>query len=164
MKPHIAILASASANLVLLAACSTSAVAPPPSANTLQKSAVLQKSERGKHDEFHMDGADFEKKFGSDRSTIERAPKPVVAPIPPLPTKMFQGGRGGWIDFIVRIDESARVSRVDVVGYSEPDIVIPASAESIRKWRFSNGTKPGYYQLRLSFFIVGPSHADVSFE
>jgi hypothetical protein len=94
---------------------------------------------------------------------MKRAPKPRLAPVPPLPFKMVQAQRGGWIDFVVEIDDSARVSMVEVVGYSEPDIVIPASADTIRKWWFSDGTKPGRYLLRATFTLVGPRQADVKF-
>jgi hypothetical protein len=110
-----------------------------------------------------MSPADFETKFGVARSDMARIPKPRLAPVPPLPAEMFQAQRGGWIDFVVEVDDHARVSKVAVVGYSEPNVVIPASADTIRKWWFVSGTKPGPYLLRATFTLVGPNQADVTF-
>lgn len=110
-----------------------------------------------------MTSSDFQKMFGVGRSAMPRIPKPRLAPVPPLAAKMFEAQRGGWIDFVLSIDDDARVSKVEVVGYSDPRLVIPAATALIRRWRFFDGTKPGYYLLRVTYSIVGSDHADVAF-
>jgi len=151
-------------SLLLLGGCSTPASAPStPNDVSKQEAAQIQVPVPSGSLEYEMPIEDFEKKFGVARADIARAPKPRLAPVPPLPWKMFQARRGGWIDFVVDIDDHARVSKVEVVGYSEPNVVIPASADTIRKWWFFDGTKPGRYLLRATFTLVGPNQADVTF-
>jgi hypothetical protein len=164
MKNHILTLAGLSGLLVLLGGCGTPASSPPAQKGPAPQEAVqIQASAPSRSLEYQMAPADFEKRFGIARSGMARAPKPRLAPVPPLPWNMFEAQRGGWIDFVVEIDIHARVSKVEVVGYSEPNVVVPASADTIRKWWFFDGTKPGPYLLRATFTLVGPNQADVTF-
>lgn len=164
MKHPILILVGLPGLFILLGGCSTPAFSPPPQKSAAPREAAqIQAPAPSSSLEFQLSPADFEKKFGVARSDMARAPKPRMAPVPPLPAKMIQAKRGGWIDFVMYVDDHARVSKVDVVGYSEPNVVIPASADTIRKWWFFDGTKPGPYLLRTTFTLVGPNQADVAF-
>jgi hypothetical protein len=163
MKHHVHSIIGLSGLIILLGGCSAPASSQPASKSTAPKEAVqTQPPTPSSSLEYQMSDADFEKKFGIARSDMARAPEARLATVPPLPAKMFKAQRGGWIDFVVEVDTRARVSKVEVIGYSEPDIVIPASADSIWKWWFFDGTKPGQYLLRITFTLVGPYHADVS--
>ncbi len=164
MKNHTLAVAGL-CSVLLLGGCSTPASAPStPNGASQREAAQIQVSVPSGSLEYEMPTVDFEKKFGVARADMARAPKPRLAPVPPLPWKMFQAKRGGWIDFVVDVDDHARVAKVEVVGYSEPDVVIPASADTIRKWCFFDGTKPGRYLLRATFTLVGPNQADVAFK